>query len=249
LRFALPAVAPTIGAPIAGLAAGAFMMKTRRAAALLFLAACTDRGTIPVGGRCTIDESCTTGLCLRETKTESGQAWRGGYCSGLCETTPCPDAQCVAFADGHKYCTSECSDNGDCRSGYVCSKAVSACLPDCGLGWSCGSALSCDQGTGECVTPDSVQPTVPLVETRTATATGTTQSITSTMTDSRTDTAAGTGSGAGPGSGFHGGTSTGRGMFASPASPLVPRALSAATTSTGTSWGTGIGISTAIESR
>jgi hypothetical protein len=35
----------------------------------------------------------------------------------------------------------------------VCSAAVGACLPDCRLGWSCGTTLLCDAATGTCLYP------------------------------------------------------------------------------------------------
>ena len=119
----------------------------------LLAVGCTTRGTVNVGGACTIDESCITGACIREVKDTTGTSWRGGYCSGNCGDTPCPQGLCLAFADGHSYCVSECKGASDCRSGYVCSTAAGACLPDCRLGWSCGSKLACDPSTGTCVAP------------------------------------------------------------------------------------------------
>jgi hypothetical protein len=114
---------------------------------------CSSRGNVVVGGRCAIDESCATGVCLREARADGGVAWSQGYCSGNCRKTACPSGRCVELADGRSYCLAQCQGNSECRAGYVCSTAVGSCLPDCRLGWSCGAALECDAGTGTCMPP------------------------------------------------------------------------------------------------
>ncbi|MBN2575413.1 MAG: hypothetical protein JXP73_12690 [Deltaproteobacteria bacterium] len=132
---------------------------TTPAAFTLFLAvgglclSCSNRGSVAVGGACRADESCVTGVCIPEASTASSTAWSGGYCSGNCATTTCPQGLCLTLADGRSYCVSECAGDGDCRAGYVCSAGVGACLPDCRLGWSCGSFLVCDMATGACTLP------------------------------------------------------------------------------------------------
>jgi hypothetical protein len=120
-------------------------------AALLAVAACSEITAVPVGGPCSYDDTCMTGLCIRGSDA-NGQptAWAGGYCSGNCADTACPEGSCLALADGLKYCVATCSADGDCRAGYVCAKAVSACLPDCRKGWSCGSTLVCNSASGNC---------------------------------------------------------------------------------------------------
>ena len=117
-------------------------------------AACGSNQAVPVGGGCSSDDTCSTGGCFRANNA-MGQptGWNGGYCSGSCASSSCPEGKCQSLADGNKYCLSSCSADGDCRSGYVCDKATSACLPDCRKGWSCGSTLSCNQSNGNCGPP------------------------------------------------------------------------------------------------
>jgi len=113
---------------------------------------CSNRGSVPVGGKCALNESCLSGVCLREDRSARGVAWAQGYCSGNCSKVPCPGGLCVEFTDGLSYCLSTCSTARDCRDGYVCSTAKGVCVPDCRFGWSCGSKLACNSGTGECST-------------------------------------------------------------------------------------------------
>jgi hypothetical protein len=119
--------------------------------AVLGLGACCTNHTVPVGGACSLDDACATGVCIPGTDA-SGRptAWPDGYCSGNCESVACPQGSCLAMADGHSYCVSTCNTEGDCRPGYVCAEAVAACLPDCRKGWSCGSALACNSANGHC---------------------------------------------------------------------------------------------------
>ena len=111
-------------------------------------------GTRAVGEPCSTGADCLTGVCIPETRQDAGLAWTGGSCSQECSSVECPaDAVCVAFEDGSRYCAPGCAEAADCRDGYVCSTSVLACLPDCGLGWSCGGSLICDPNTGNCVDP------------------------------------------------------------------------------------------------
>jgi hypothetical protein len=123
------------------------------AAALLVASGqgCSNRGSVAVGGKCALDESCVTGVCLREARSVGGVAWSQGYCSGNCSKVECPAGRCAEFSDGRKYCLSTCSIPGDCRDGYVC--AAGTCVPDCRWGWSCGNVLTCNVSTGECGVP------------------------------------------------------------------------------------------------
>jgi hypothetical protein len=119
---------------------------------------CSGRSNVKVGGACTRDESCTTGVCIRETRQGDQIFWQGGYCSGDCGTQKeCLPDSCLSLEDGRFYCVSSCNSNDDCRTGYVCAASVGACLPDCRLGWSCGSSLTCNTETGTCDVP-SVTP-------------------------------------------------------------------------------------------
>jgi hypothetical protein len=120
----------------------------------LATSSCGGRSHINVGGPCTRDESCTTGVCLRETRQGQQPLWQGGYCSGNCENNvPCPSGACLRLEDGKSYCLSACQKSEECRAGYVCATSVGRCLPDCRLGWSCGSALTCNAQTGACDPP------------------------------------------------------------------------------------------------
>ena len=129
--------------------------------ALVFFAlpACSTRGTVSVGGACAMDESCVTGVCHTETRSNPrGRAWIGGYCSGNCAALACSEGLCAQLADGKSYCLSKCAAAGDCRANYVCATSVGACLPDCRLGWSCGPVLQCDSATGTCLLPAGETP-------------------------------------------------------------------------------------------
>lgn len=117
----------------------------------LGFAACASNATVPVGGACSLDDACSTGICFHDTDA-SGKStpWTNGYCSGNCADAPCPEGICLALADSNSYCVSTCTADSDCRAGYVCAQAVSACLPDCRKGWSCGSTLTCNPANGKC---------------------------------------------------------------------------------------------------
>ncbi len=113
--------------------------------------ACNSRGSVAIGGACTIAESCSSGVCVAATLDGHGTGWTGGYCTQDCRDQTCPrGSQCLYLADGTWLCAVDCSVQAPCRSGYVCSPAVSVCLPDCRGGWSCGDTLVCDHASGFC---------------------------------------------------------------------------------------------------
>jgi hypothetical protein len=117
---------------------------------------CTGRSNVGVGGPCARDESCITDVCLHEVRQEGQSLWQGGYCSGNCQKEECPSGSCLHLEDGLSYCVSSCTANSDCREGYRCVSTTptdKACLPDCRLGWSCGSTLTCNDETGTCDVP------------------------------------------------------------------------------------------------
>jgi hypothetical protein len=107
----------------------------------------------PIGSACTLNAQCASGLCTPEAGATGSTGWTGGYCTQSCAGgVGCPTGStCVTFADGAAYCSASCTAVTECRPGYAC--ATGACLPDCRLGWSCGSELACDPGTGACVYP------------------------------------------------------------------------------------------------
>jgi hypothetical protein len=130
-------------------------------AAWACLAACDSGGAITssvksaLGEPCSQDSSCATGICIEESRAGNGIAWTGGTCSRACSASnACPNgSNCVQFDDGSGLCLPRCSATERCRSGYVCADAVSACLPDCREGFDCGSSLTCDRSSGNCVVP------------------------------------------------------------------------------------------------
>ncbi len=88
-----------------------------------------------VGGACTGDEDCQTGLtCL------NFQGWPGGYCTKqLCDptTNPCPSgSSCFNFPDFFSLCLENCPNGGTqstCAPGYYClgpTGQQGACLPN-----------------------------------------------------------------------------------------------------------------------
>lgn len=112
--------------------------------------------TVPagaIGAGCTLDSECNEGLCLTN--------FRGGYCSADCGSdNDCPNnSHCEDFG-----CLQDCSDNDQCRTGYLCSESFAgdglsqaSCVPDDGRvtknpngdddGESCNSDLQCKGGT------------------------------------------------------------------------------------------------------
>jgi hypothetical protein len=112
-----------------------------------------------VGSACTLNAGCQGGLCIPQTSTSSGTAWTEGTCTQDCASATCPSGStCFTFVDGDARCLTACSPWSACRQGYVCSWDARVCLPDCRLGWSCGSTMVCDSSTGECentVVPDA----------------------------------------------------------------------------------------------
>jgi hypothetical protein len=117
----------------------------------------TTPGTTLLGDACTVNQECASGLCIPERGSTSTVAWSGGACSQYCSmSAACPaEATCVPMEDGTAYCVPSCASTADCRADYICDIDVFACLPDCRLGWSCGTRLVCDAVSGSCVLPSS----------------------------------------------------------------------------------------------
>ena len=113
-------------------------------------------GTRAIGAACAQNADCKSAVCSPEQTGASGKQWAGGYCTQACSSSvPCQDAaSCLTYDasdNSTSYCAATCSATSDCRSGYVCSASAKVCLPDCRQGWSCGSTLTCDGTTGNCV--------------------------------------------------------------------------------------------------
>ncbi|HEY5956483.1 MAG TPA: hypothetical protein VIV60_08025 [Polyangiaceae bacterium] len=107
--------------------------------------------TLPIGAACASNVDCASGICTPSRSVDGGTVWKDGYCTAECSATACPSgATCLTYADASAYCVATCSEGSVCRSGYVCVKAISACLPDCRQGWSCGSTLTCNSTDGSC---------------------------------------------------------------------------------------------------
>ncbi len=101
-------------------------------------------GDAPVGDECREKEQCSTGLCFQAERYGVSTGWPGGYCTEECKTTCDRGAACVEFEDS-SFCMSACGRQKDCRDGYVCNLLEGACLPDCRLGFDCGSSLYCSE--------------------------------------------------------------------------------------------------------
>ncbi len=113
--------------------------------------ACSSRGSVSIGGACTLGESCSSGVCVAATLDGHRTGWVDGYCTQDCRDQSCPGgSQCLYLSDGTSLCAADCSLGAPCRSGYVCSPGVAVCVPDCRGGWSCGDGLDCDQASGSC---------------------------------------------------------------------------------------------------
>lgn len=106
-------------------------------------------GNAPVGDPCEEKEQCSTGLCLQAERYGESTGWSDGYCTEECTATCHSGAKCVAFEDA-SYCMSPCIGPFDCRDGYVCNLLAGACIPDCRLGFDCGTSLHCTE-VGVCV--------------------------------------------------------------------------------------------------
>lgn len=88
-----------------------------------------------IGDGCTNDTDCSLNFDRRCDLTQ-----QGGYCTiPECEPERCPgEALCVEFRGGasrlaRRFCLAPCTNNGDCRGGYVCAPPTvtgSATCPD-----------------------------------------------------------------------------------------------------------------------
>ena len=134
---------------------------------------CSPDGKVnTIGGPCTTTTDCgkdSRSACL----TEAGDNYPGGYCG----MEPCDDIQlcptgatCVAIGGETPGCLKSCTEDKDCRSGYVCqlfstlppagfgptAKACAfACTrdSDCqptACGKDCKGKLTCNVATGKC---------------------------------------------------------------------------------------------------
>jgi len=91
-------------------------------------------------------------------KDESTPVGTGKLCQVCTADADCGDGRCTQLAEG-SFCTSECSTNDDCPSGYLCFQVTSQgkdCVP--GLYTKCPQCLidgcaagqTCDQASGAC---------------------------------------------------------------------------------------------------
>lgn len=92
-----------------------------------------------VGEPCTDDAQCLSGICFEATDGTTDTGWAGGACAAPC-TVECA-SDCVVF-DGQPWCLGSCAQ-APCRDGYVCDPDPQVCLPDCRLGWDCGTNFAC----------------------------------------------------------------------------------------------------------
>lgn len=66
--------------------------------------------------------------CITSAQCQTGQVCdlisEGGYCTITpCEPGGCPESSiCVIFENEDRYCMATCSQNEDCRDGYICDR-------------------------------------------------------------------------------------------------------------------------------
>jgi hypothetical protein len=83
-----------------------------------------------IGDPCTVTTDCGPGTCLNRDFTP------GGYCSLACPagSNPCPSGTtCVdnAISRGQPACMRTCTNDRDCRTGYVCKTEQNSLQPIC----------------------------------------------------------------------------------------------------------------------
>jgi len=102
------------------------------------------KGTRATGAPCAWGLQCEGEVCIGTTLGGEPTGWTAGMCTERCLDGLCSAGQiCTDLGDG-LYCLPGCSQDGDCRDGYVCNPAIEACLPDCTLGWDCGGDHLCE---------------------------------------------------------------------------------------------------------
>ena len=114
-----------------------------------------------------IGASCTTSInCSQMGDRVCDTSMPGGYCTVFsCEPDTCPtEAACIAFHQWpsavtacedptdtrmiRTFCMVKCSDNGDCRTGYVCADLNAAGNP-----WGASLADHANQDGRVCIVP------------------------------------------------------------------------------------------------
>ncbi len=116
---------------------------------------CTYGALQPVGGPCTADADCASGMCFGEL--EMGLS--GGYCVAECtEDGGCWDpANVCVRAGGRDFCAKSCTvATPDCHDGYECvdlGEGNGACWAKCTADSQCAVAGRCDLDTGFCTCP------------------------------------------------------------------------------------------------
>lgn len=122
---------------------------------------CTEAaaGAGRIGGSCSMDGDCSSGVCFDESQTD----WPGGSCVGGCDQVSgefCDGSNpssglCLELEDGN-ICLPSCRSGVDCRDGYACSADIAAtneqgygfCIPSCEY-FGCDPGQYCDV-TGFC---------------------------------------------------------------------------------------------------
>ena len=99
----------------------------------------TDSGVFTnIGGPCTQDFDCGSdgqSFCIPEFSGGMSTGFINGYCSRMCDMTPCPSGACVeAQTSGGgivNICVSTCQNTSSCRMGYQCDlqSGLGVCLP------------------------------------------------------------------------------------------------------------------------
>ena len=101
----------------------------------------------PVGGPCTLDTDCESGLCMLEYYDDLPTGNTGGFCTFWdCFASGCPSASRCVPVTGGAVCLPECESDADCRGGFVCNPTELACVPGCGSDATCPDKHVCLSG-------------------------------------------------------------------------------------------------------
>ena len=101
-------------------------------------------GPQALGGVCSGDDQCRTGLCLVH--------YAGGYCSALCDRDEeCPDrGACFPDPEGDaRVCWKRCFYDTHCRADQFCAEQAELCVPRCRPG-DCKPGYRCEPTSGRC---------------------------------------------------------------------------------------------------
>jgi len=118
---------------------------------------------VPVGNACTGTQQCNGGGCLQGTQPWWNEAFVGGYCTvDQCSmANPCPTGAACVYTDQAQQnttCVATCTQQSQCRQGYVCIQQ-GFCLPGTAggggtspIGGACTADSDCADQGAQCAT-------------------------------------------------------------------------------------------------